>query len=86
MSCTVQQRNAVRRAAERLGRLAEIQRVDVLAPDAGPRGTWTCEAVLAGTRVPTAVLRVCADVGVDLVPDATGTRGEPVQTVVVLTA
>ena len=60
MSCTVEQRNRLRSAAERCGALPAVAAVDLLAPDTGPQTTWTLEIVVTRPSVPADVLRELA--------------------------
>jgi hypothetical protein len=69
MSCTVEERKRVRRAARAIQEEVPTESVDVLAPSASQYGEWTLDAVLRGSEgVPPEVLRELALAGLTLRP------------------
>ncbi|WP_424005662.1 hypothetical protein ACOZ4I_20485 (plasmid) [Haloarcula salina] len=61
MSCTVEERRRVRRAARAIQEEVPTESVDVLAPNASQYDAWTLDAVLRGSEgVPPEVLRELA--------------------------
>ncbi|WP_254274639.1 hypothetical protein [Haloarcula marina] len=69
MSCTVEQRKQVRRAARAIRDCAPAIAVDIVAPNASQYDAWTLDAVLRGPDgVPPAVLRELALAGLTLRP------------------
>ncbi|WP_058992418.1 hypothetical protein [Haloarcula sp. CBA1127] len=69
MSCTVEERKRVRRAARAIREEVPNESVDVLAPSASQYGQWTLDAVLRDTEgVPPEVLRELALAGLTLQP------------------
>jgi len=69
MSCTVEERKRVRRAARAIREEAATESVDVLAPSASQYGDWTLDAVLRDCEgVPPEVLRELALAGLTLQP------------------
>jgi hypothetical protein len=51
MSCTVEERRRVRRAARAIRDEVATESVDVLAPSASQYGAWTLDAVFGTVRV-----------------------------------
>ncbi|QUJ73929.1 hypothetical protein [Haloarcula marismortui] len=69
MSCTVEERKRVRRAARAIQGEVPTESVDVLAPSASQYGDWTLDAVLRDAEgVPPEVLRELALAGLTLQP------------------
>jgi len=69
MSCTVEERKRVRRAARAIREAVATESVDVLAPSASQYDTWTLDAVLRDTEgIPPEVLRELALAGLTLQP------------------
>lgn len=69
MSCTVENRQQVRRAAQALRDCAPTVAVDVIEPTESQYDRWTLDAVLEGCDgVPPAVLRELAIAGLSLRP------------------
>ncbi|KZX46712.1 hypothetical protein [Haloarcula sp. K1] len=69
MSCTVEKRKRVRRAARAIQEEVPTESVDVLAPSASQYGAWTLDAVLRDAEsVPPEVLRELALAGLTLQP------------------
>lgn len=69
MSCTVEERQRVRRAARAIRGEAPTESVDVLAPNASQYDAWTLDAVLRDIEgVPPEVLRELALAGLTLQP------------------
>ncbi|WP_049944531.1 hypothetical protein [Haloarcula marismortui] len=69
MSCTVEERRRVRRAARAIQEEVATESVDVLAPSASQYGEWTLDAVLRDCEgVPPEVLRELALAGLTLQP------------------
>jgi len=69
MSCTVEERRRVRRAARAIRDEVATESVDVLAPTASQYGAWTLDAVLRDAEgVPPEVLRELALAGLTLQP------------------
>ncbi|WP_146418258.1 hypothetical protein [Haloarcula hispanica] len=69
MSCTVEERQRVRRAARAIRDEVATESVDVLAPSASQYGDWTLDAVLRDADgVPPEVLRELALAGLTLQP------------------
>ncbi|MFU1783858.1 hypothetical protein ACM16X_21060 [Haloarcula japonica] len=61
MSCTVEERRQVRRAARAIRETVATECVDVLAPSASQYNAWTLDAVLRDVEgVPPEVLRELA--------------------------
>ncbi|NHN63677.1 hypothetical protein G9463_10260 [Haloarcula sp. JP-Z28] len=61
MSCTVEERQRVRRAARAIRDEVATESVDVIAPSASQYGEWTLDAVLRDTDgIPPEVLRELA--------------------------
>jgi len=61
MSCTVEERKRVRRAARAIREEVPTESVDVLAPSSSQYDAWTLDAVLCGTEgVPPEMLRELA--------------------------
>jgi hypothetical protein len=77
MPCVVAQRNRCRDLKHDLAALDVVAHVDVLAPHQGVRREWTVSAVVVGDAVPAAVTSAIARHDMDLLPAATGPRGEP---------
>jgi len=50
MSCTVEERKRVRRAARAIQEEVPTESVDVLSPSASQYGEWTLDAVLRDTK------------------------------------
>lgn len=69
MSCTVEERKQVRRAARAIRDAVPTVAVDVLVPGASQYDAWTLDAVLRDCEgVPPAVLRELALAGLTLRP------------------
>ncbi|WP_146418394.1 hypothetical protein [Haloarcula hispanica] len=69
MSCTVEERKRVRRAARAIQEEVLTESVDVLAPSASQYGEWTLDAVLRDSEgIPPEVLRELALAGLTLQP------------------
>ncbi|MBX0296669.1 hypothetical protein [Haloarcula nitratireducens] len=69
MSCTVEEREQVRRAARTIQDAMPTAAVDVIAPNASQYDAWTLDAVLRETEgVPPEVLRELALAGLTLQP------------------
>jgi len=69
VSCTVEERRRVRRAARAIRDEVATESVDVLAPSASQYGDWTLDAVLRDAEgVPPEVLRELALAGLTLQP------------------
>jgi hypothetical protein len=69
MSCTVEERKRVRRAARAIRGEVATESIDVLAPNASQYGEWTLDAVLRDVEgVPPEVLRELALAGLTLQP------------------
>ncbi|MFU1782989.1 hypothetical protein ACM16X_16580 [Haloarcula japonica] len=69
MSCTVEERKHVRRAARAIQAEVPTESVDVLAPSASQYDAWTLDAVLRDCEgVPPEVLRELALAGLTLQP------------------
>jgi hypothetical protein len=69
MSCTVEERKRVRRAARAIREVVPTESVDVLTPGASQYGEWTLDAVLRDAEgVPPEVLRELALAGLTLQP------------------
>jgi len=69
VSCTVEERQRVRRAARAIQEEVATESVDVLAPSASQYGVWTLDAVLRDAEgVPPEVLRELALAGLTLRP------------------
>jgi len=69
MSCTVEERQRVRRAARAIRDEVATESVDVLAPSASQYDTWTLDAVLRDSEsIPPEVLRELALAGLTLQP------------------
>jgi len=69
VSCTVEERKRVRRAARAIREEVATESVDVLAPSASQYGEWTLDAVLRDAEgVPPEVLREMALAGLTLQP------------------
>jgi len=69
VSCTVEERKRVRRAARAIQDEVETESVDVLAPSASQYGEWTLDAVLRDSEgIPPEVLRELALAGLTLQP------------------
>ncbi|GCF16081.1 hypothetical protein Harman_40160 [Haloarcula mannanilytica] len=69
MSCTVEERRRVRRAARAIRDEVPTESVDVLAPSASQYDAWTLDAVLRDVEgVPPEVLRELALAGLTLQP------------------
>lgn len=66
MSCNVQQRKQVKRAARALRECAPTAGVDVLEPGESQYGRWTLDAALRCEGVPPAVQRELALAGMTL--------------------
>lgn len=85
-ACTVARRRRCEQAATTLHAYDVVAAVDVLPPTRGPHDGWTVEAVMCHSEVPVSILSALAAAELSLLPDATGTRGEPMHTVVVARA
>jgi len=69
VSCTVEERRRVRRAARAIRDEVATESVDVLAPSASQYGEWTLDAVFRDCEgVPPEVLRELALAGLTLQP------------------
>ena len=69
MSCTVEERKRVRRAARAIRDEGATESVDVLSPSASQYGEWTLDAVLRDAEgIPPEVLRELALAGLTLQP------------------
>jgi hypothetical protein len=69
MSCTVEERKRVRRAARAIRDEVATESVDVLAPSASQYGEWTLNAVLRNSEgIPPEILRELALAGLTLQP------------------
>jgi len=69
VSCTVEERQRVRRAARAIREEVATESVDVLAPSVSQYGAWTLDAVLLDCEgVPPEVLRELALAGLTLQP------------------
>lgn len=69
MSCTVEERKRVRRAARAIREEVATESVDVLSPGASQYNAWTLDAVLRDCEgVPPEVLRELALTGLTLQP------------------
>jgi hypothetical protein len=69
VSCTVEERRRVRRAARAIRDEVATESVDVLSPSASQYGEWTLDAVLREAEgVPPGVLRELALAGLTLQP------------------
>ncbi|WP_227015867.1 hypothetical protein [Haloarcula sp. JP-L23] len=69
MSCTVKQRDQVRRAAQAIRDAVPTVAVDVVAPNASQYDAWTLDAVLRSSDgIPSEVLRELAIAGMTLRP------------------
>lgn len=77
--CTAERRDRCRKARVNLAALDVVVDVDVLSPQEGHHHEWTVSAVVTGRAVPPMVLEALADEDLDLDPDATGSRGDPLQ-------
>jgi hypothetical protein len=77
MSCVVERRDRCRRLRHDLEALAVVADVDVLAPHEGQHPSWTVDAVVVGRAIPAGVTQAVAAAGLNLLPAATGPRGEP---------
>lgn len=77
MTCVVEQRNRCRRFRHDLEALEVVVDVDVLAPHEGQHRAWTVSAVVRGRRLPPTVLDAIAAAELDLLPAASGPRGDP---------
>ena len=79
MSCTVEERRRVRRAARAIREAVATESVDVLAPSASQYGEWTLDAVLRDSEgVPPEVLRELALAGLTLQPTPSQARHQHV--------
>ncbi|GGM50170.1 hypothetical protein [Haloarcula argentinensis] len=79
MSCTVEERQRVRRAARAIRDEVATESVDVLSPSASQYGEWTLDAVLRDADgVPPEVLRELALAGLTLQPTPSQERYEHV--------
>jgi len=79
MSCTVEERARVRRAARALRDCAPTVAVDVIEPAASQYDRWTLDAVLRLDQgVPPAVLRELALAGLTLRPTPAQAEFQPV--------
>ncbi|MDS0280005.1 hypothetical protein NDI85_19660 [Halomicroarcula sp. S1AR25-4] len=68
MTCAVEQRRRVRRAARAIRDAVPTEAVDVVAPTASEFDSWTLEAVVASEGVPPEVSRELALAGLTLRP------------------
>ena len=83
MSCTVEERKRVRRAARAIRYEVATESVDVLAPSASQYGEWTLDAVLRDCEgVPPEVLRELALAWLTLQPTPSQTGYEHVSATV----
>jgi len=79
VSCTVEERKRVRRAARAICEEVATESVDVLAPSASQYGAWTLDAGLRNAEgVPPEVLRELALAGLTLQPTPSQARYEHV--------
>jgi len=68
MNCTVDQRQAVERAAESIQNCDDTVQVDVIAPGESDHGSWTIDAFVAGPGVASDILAELALEGLTLHP------------------
>lgn len=76
-NCTFDRRRRVCRLKHDLESFDVVRDVDVLAPHEGQHREWTVSAIVVGDSIPPLVLEAIEHRGCSLLPDATGTRGEP---------
>jgi len=79
MSCTVEDRDRVRKAAQALRDCSATMSVDVIQPAQSQYDRWTLDAVLqVSDGVPPAVSRVVADAGLTLYPVPSQAACQPI--------
>lgn len=80
MNCLPEARATVRRAADRIGAVPEVETVDVLTPERTPTDSYELEVIVSEPVCPSTVAHHLGSHGLALL-DVTQ-RGEPVHTVV----